>query len=45
MKLPGRAAPNLYFSDLSTWSKINFLYAPKVLSELRQIAANRRIRS
>jgi len=37
MKLPGRAAPNLYFSDLATWSKINFLYAPKVLTELREV--------
>ncbi|MDE1146154.1 MAG: Hsp70 family protein [Azospirillaceae bacterium] len=37
MQRKGLLAPNSYFNDLSTWSKINFLYAPKVLAELRQV--------
>ena len=37
MKRPGLATPNLLFSDLATWSKINFLYTPRSLTELRQI--------
>lgn len=37
MRRRGLAAPNLYFTDLSTWSKINFLYSPKVLSEMRAV--------
>ncbi|ASG22664.1 Hsp70 family protein [Nitrospirillum viridazoti] len=37
MKRAGLLAPNSYFNDLATWSKINFLYAPKVMAELRQV--------
>ncbi|MBB6254606.1 Hsp70 family protein [Nitrospirillum iridis] len=37
MKRAGLLAPNSYFNDLATWSKINFLYAPKVMTELRQV--------
>ncbi|MEA1675022.1 Hsp70 family protein [Nitrospirillum sp. BR 11163] len=37
MKRAGLLAPNSYFNDLATWSKINFLYAPKVVAELRQV--------
>ncbi|GGF36723.1 heat-shock protein [Aliidongia dinghuensis] len=37
MKRPGLLAPNGYFTDLSTWSKINFLYTPKVMAEIRQV--------
>jgi hypothetical chaperone protein len=37
MKRRGLAAPNLYFSDLATWSKINFLYTPRTLAEMRQV--------
>lgn len=37
MTRPGLVAPNLHFVELSSWPKINFLYVPKVLSELRQI--------
>jgi hypothetical chaperone protein len=37
MQKDGLLAPNGYFTDLSTWSKINFLYTPKVLAELRQV--------
>jgi hypothetical chaperone protein len=29
--------PNYYFTDLASWSKINFLYAPTVLAEIRQV--------
>jgi hypothetical chaperone protein len=37
MRRRGLAAPNLYFSDLATWSKINFLYAPKIMTEMRDV--------
>ena len=37
MRRRGLAAPNLYFTDLATWSKINFLYGPKVLAEMRDV--------
>jgi hypothetical chaperone protein len=37
MKRPGLLAPNAYFTDLSTWSKINFLYTPQIRSELVQV--------
>ena len=37
MKKPGLLAPNGYFTDLSTWAKINFLYTPKVMAEVRQV--------
>jgi hypothetical chaperone protein len=37
MRRRGLAAPNLYFTDLATWSKINFLYTPKVMSEMRDV--------
>jgi len=37
MLKPGLVAPNGYFTDLSTWAKINFLYTPKVLTELRAL--------
>jgi hypothetical chaperone protein len=37
MRRPGLLAPNGYFTDLSTWSRINFLYAPKVRAELRDV--------
>jgi hypothetical chaperone protein len=37
MKRRGMAAPNLYFSDLASWAKINFLYAPKIMTELRGV--------
>jgi hypothetical chaperone protein len=33
----GLAAPNLYFTDLATWSKINFLYSPKITIEMRDV--------
>ncbi|HVJ50859.1 MAG TPA: Hsp70 family protein [Aliidongia sp.] len=37
MLRPGLLAPNGYFTDLSTWSKINFLYTPQIRAELRQV--------
>jgi hypothetical chaperone protein len=37
MKRRGLAAPSLYFSDLATWAKINFLYTPKLLTEIRGV--------
>lgn len=37
MQRPGLAAPNGYFTDLATWSKINFLYTPKMLAEIHQV--------
>lgn len=37
MKKRGLLAPNGYFTDLSTWAKINFLYTPKVMAEIRQV--------
>ena len=37
MRRRGLAAPNLYFTDLATWSKINFLYDPKVMAEMRDV--------
>ena len=30
-------APSWYFSDLATWHRINFLYDPKVLTEVRGV--------
>jgi hypothetical chaperone protein len=37
MKKRGLLAPNGYFTDLSTWAKINVLYTPKVMAEVRQV--------
>ncbi len=37
MLRPGLLAPNGYFVDLSTWSKINFLYTPQTRAELIQV--------
>jgi len=37
MRRRGLAAPNLYFTDLATWSKINFLYSSKVMAEMRDV--------
>jgi len=33
----GLHAPSWYFHDLATWHRINFLYAPKVLAEVRGV--------
>ena len=37
LRRPGLVTPNYYFTDLASWSKINFLYAPTVLAEIRQV--------
>jgi hypothetical chaperone protein len=37
MLRPGLLAPNFYFTDLSTWAKINFLYTPQIRQELAQV--------
>ncbi|MGB8843935.1 MAG: Hsp70 family protein [Aliidongia sp.] len=37
MTRPGLLAPNGYFTDLSSWARINFLYAPRVRAELMQV--------
>jgi len=37
MLRPGLLAPNFYFTDLSSWAKINFLYTPQVKGELIQV--------
>ena len=37
MQRPGLLAPNGYFTDLSTWAKINFLYTPQIRGELIQV--------
>jgi hypothetical protein len=45
MKRPGLLTPNHYFTDLASWSKINFLYVPSVMAEIRQIARERLARA
>jgi hypothetical chaperone protein len=37
MKRAGLDAPSGYFHDLATWSSINRMYEPRVVSEIRQI--------
>lgn len=37
LKRKGLHAPAWYFHDLATWHRINFLYAPKVLAEVRGV--------
>lgn len=37
MRRPGLTAPGSYFQDLATWSKINFLYTPRTVAEVRQV--------
>jgi hypothetical chaperone protein len=37
MKRAGLDAPSSYFHDLATWSSINRMYEPKVMSEMRRI--------
>jgi hypothetical chaperone protein len=40
MRRPELLAPNMLFSDLATWSKINFLYTPQVRADLVQLRRN-----
>src|SRR4029077_9914935 len=37
LRRKGLDAPSWYFSDLATWHRINFLYDPKVLTEVRGV--------
>jgi hypothetical chaperone protein len=37
LRRKGLDAPSWYFHDLATWHRINFLYAPKVLTEVRGV--------
>ena len=37
MKRAGLDAPSGYFHDLATWSSINRMYEPRVMSEIRQV--------
>lgn len=37
LRRKGLDVPSWYFSDLATWHRINFLYDPKVLTEVRGV--------
>jgi hypothetical chaperone protein len=37
LRRQGLDAPSWYFHDLATWHRINFLYAPKILTEVRGV--------
>ncbi len=37
LRRKGLEAPSWYFSDLATWHRINFLYEPRVLTEIRGV--------
>ncbi|MDR3515097.1 MAG: Hsp70 family protein [Azospirillaceae bacterium] len=37
MLRPNLMAPGRYFSDLATWSLINFAYSPRIRAEVRQV--------
>ena len=37
MKRPGLEVPSSYFHDLATWSSINRMYEPRVLTDIRQV--------
>ena len=37
MKRAGMDAPSRYFHDLATWSSINRMYEPRVMSEIRHV--------
>src|SRR5215216_5662841 len=37
MKRPGLDVPSSYFHDLATWSSINRMYEPRVMSDIRQV--------
>jgi hypothetical chaperone protein len=37
MKRAGLDAPSSYFHDLATWSSINRMYEPRVMSQIRQV--------
>ena len=37
MNRPGLDVPSSYFQDLATWSSINRMYEPRVLTDIRQV--------
>jgi hypothetical chaperone protein len=37
LRRKGLEVPSWYFSDLATWHRINFLYEPRVLTEIRGV--------
>jgi hypothetical chaperone protein len=37
LKMKGMDAPSWYFADLSTWHRINYLYEPRVLTDVRSV--------
>jgi hypothetical chaperone protein len=37
LTIKGMDAPSWYFADLATWHRINFLYDPKVIAEIRTV--------
>lgn len=42
LRRKGLEVPSWYFADLATWHRINFLYEPKVLTELRGVLRDSR---
>ncbi len=37
LRMKGMDAPSWYFADLATWHRINFLYEPKVIREVKSV--------
>jgi hypothetical chaperone protein len=37
LKREGMDAPSWYFADLATWHRVNFLYEPKVIAEMKTV--------
>ncbi len=37
LKTKGMSAPSWYFVDLATWYRVNFVYEPRVLTEIRGV--------
>ena len=37
LKREGMDAPSWYFADLATWHRVNFLYEPKVIAEIKTV--------
>lgn len=38
LRRDGLLTPNHWYADLATWAKINFLYTPQMLAEVRRVA-------
>jgi hypothetical chaperone protein len=37
LKAAGQSAPSWYFVDLATWYRVNFVYDPRVLTEIKSV--------